>query len=247
MRKTAGGAGRRGRSLRVLVGVAAVLAALCACKKGGGEPAGPGPAGETRSSATADASEAGAVPPSAKPTEPDVASARVEPPAGAAAPAADAGGAQPPSRLAMTASVSVAILAPDRAAAMVGRGLGPQGETVDGSWTPAAEDVERFLDKLPERLEAGADRRGVEVAARLRERPAGADVPPGRYRAQIVGLTVGGKRFLFANFFCEGGAGGSENWEEDLVMVRDGGTCYFQAWFDVETGEYPRLTINGEG
>jgi hypothetical protein len=142
--------------------------------------------------------------------------------------------------------LSVAILAPDRAAALVGLGLGPQGEDVEGVWEPTAEDVEKFFDKLPERLEAGSDRRGAEVAARLREPPAAADVPAERYRAQLVGLKVGGKRYLFANFFCEGDGSG-ETWRESLVLVRDGGSCYFQVWFDVETGEYPRLAINGEG
>ena len=247
MRKATVGARSRESGSRMLVGLVVLLAAACACKKGGGSAAESGTPSAPQQPATADTGTTPTAPPATDAVAPEVGSAHVEPPPPAAdTSAADAAGPQPPFRVAMTAPLSVAILAPDHAAALVGLGLGPQGEDVEGFWEPTAEDVEKFFEKLPERLEAGSDRRGAEVAARLREPPAATDAPSERYRAQIVGLRVGGKRYLYANFFCEGDGSG-ETWRESLVLVRDGGSCYFQVWFDVETGEYPRLAINGEG
>jgi hypothetical protein len=241
---------KSGSLIPLLVCAVALVAAACACGKKSTSPAAEsGTPSAPQQPAPADMSTAPTAPPAtgADASAPDVGNAQVEPPPPAAdTGASDAVGPQPPFRVAMTAPLSVAILAPDRAAELVGRGLGPQGEDVEGFWEPTAEDVERFFEKLPGRLEADPDRRGAEVAARLREPPAAADAVWERYRAQLAGLKVGGKRYLFANFFCEGGAS-DEQWRESLVMVRDGGTCYFQVWFDVETGEYTHLSINGEG
>jgi len=232
MRGTTCSVRESGPLIPLLACAVALLAAACACKKSTGSAADAGAPTAPQPPATADVSTV--------PT--DVGSTQVEPPP----PAADGAGPQPPFRVAMAAPVSVVILAPDRAAAMVGLAFGPQGENIDGSWEPTAEDVERFFEKLPERLEADADRRGAEVAGRLRQSPAATDAPAERYRAQIVGLQVGGKRYLYGNFFCEADVP-AETLQGDLVLVRDGGTCYFQVWFDMETGEYPHLSINGEG
>jgi len=151
-------------------------------------------------------------------------------------------------RLSTVAGFAVGVLRADRPDEFAGRQLGPAGEVVDGIWEPSLEELRRFLGALPAALEtAGRDPRGAGVAARLRAEAAGGapDARGEAYRVQVVGLLVAGRKFVFANFFCEGGGLG-ERWEDTLVQVLDGGDCYLEAWFDVASGEFPRWFINGE-
>lgn len=135
-----------------------------------------------------------------------------------------------------------------QARSFVGSFLLPDSRPVEGVWTPTREDLDRLLAGLPARLEADRDRRGREVAENMRARLAGEnpDAPWDRYGVQVVGVTSAGRRLVYANFYCNPSQ--FEDWKEkSLVMVLDGGTCYFQVWFDPETGEYPRVVINGQG
>ena len=49
-------------------------------------------------------------------------------------------------------------------------------------------------------------------------------------------------RFNNGNYFCSDEA----NWRQELVMVIDGGECYFQVEYDVEGGLFTKLLVNGE-
>jgi hypothetical protein len=66
---------------------------------------------------------------------------------------------------------------------------------------------------------------------------------PERYFRQYVPVRRAGKRVLYLNAFCD------ENtpayWRKRLVIVTDGGTCYWQAFYDPATKKYSHLTING--
>lgn len=138
-------------------------------------------------------------------------------------------------------------LSRERTASFVGGFLLPDSRPVDAVWQPTRDDFDRLLAGLPARLEADRDRRGSVVAARLRQQLSGEppDAAWDRYGVQVVGVVSGERRLVYANFFC------NPRWTlrdrpEELVMVLDGGTCYFQVWFDVSSGEYPRVVINGE-
>ncbi|NMC71202.1 MAG: hypothetical protein GYA57_14205 [Myxococcales bacterium] len=135
-----------------------------------------------------------------------------------------------------------------RAQSFVGSFLLPDSRPVDAVWTPTRDDLDRLLAGLPARLEADRDRRGKEIAGSLRrvlsgDRP---DAAWDRYGVQVVGVVSGQRRLVYANFYCNP-SNFLDRDEEHLVMVLDGGTCFFQVWFDPETGEYPRVRINGAG
>ena len=85
------------------------------------------------------------------------------------------------------------------------------------------------------------------VLAELRAHPpredaALADKAPGYYR-QAIGYRSGGHRHLFVNYVCavEG------DWRTQLLVVKDGGSCYFQADIDLDAGAVAHLTVNGQG
>jgi hypothetical protein len=124
--------------------------------------------------------------------------------------------------------------------------FGPGGQRSERTWSPSEEILERMLAGLPERLEADRDGRGKEIAVRLRAQ-AGGEAPDASwdvYAGQIVGLEFDGRGLVYGNFFCAPER--HEGVGAELVMVLDGGSCYFQVWFDPESGDYPRVTINGE-
>ena len=117
---------------------------------------------------------------------------------------------------------------------------------MESLWEPEAADVERFLDALPVRFETGTDRRGPEVAARLRAQAAGrpSNEDRERYRGQIEGFVVGGKKVIHGMFFCEGSSV-IERWLDEAVAIDDGNDCYFEGWLDVESWDIPHGFING--
>lgn len=72
-----------------------------------------------------------------------------------------------------------------------------------------------------------------------RTRPRGTD----QYFAQFVGITRDGQPLIHANFFCDDFG---MDWRSDIVIVCDGGSCFFSVEYDPATGAYQNLMINGE-
>ena len=64
---------------------------------------------------------------------------------------------------------------------------------------------------------------------------------PDAYFRQYVPIRRAGHRLLYVNGFCEA----PSYWRTQLVIVMDGGTCYWQALYDPATDRYSSLTING--
>lgn len=63
------------------------------------------------------------------------------------------------------------------------------------------------------------------------------------YQRQYVGLVYGEQQVVYANFFC---TSASMDWQNDFVLVMDGGDCFFQVKYDMATGEFFDLRVNGE-
>lgn len=63
------------------------------------------------------------------------------------------------------------------------------------------------------------------------------------YTRQYFGIVQDGDYLILVNFFCDelGIA-----WQETAVIVDDGGECYFQTIYSVETNSFLSLKINGE-
>jgi len=104
----------------------------------------------------------------------------------------------------------------------------------DDYWTPSADDILKLEEKIAEYLSQNSNLlyRQPPVWERLDE-----------YQRQYIGLELGGKQIIFGNFFC---TSGRVNWREELVFMLDGGDCYFQVEYDVESGSFIMLMVNGE-
>ena len=105
-------------------------------------------------------------------------------------------------------------------------------ETIDDYWTPSRDDVLAFEQRLGPYLQGAAPQAGPGALKDLNE-----------YRRQYVGILVNGQRVIFANFFCDAY---HTDWQHEIVFVLDGGSCYFEVKYDVQTGAFYDLSIHGE-
>jgi hypothetical protein len=64
------------------------------------------------------------------------------------------------------------------------------------------------------------------------------------YKVQLLPGTIQGDKWVYANCFCESMG---TDWTKSLLMVRDGGKCYFQVRLNLTKGEYTDFMINGNG
>jgi hypothetical protein len=114
--------------------------------------------------------------------------------------------------------------------------LGSWLATGDGEieyWTPSESDVLALEAGRAAYLQDHADRfyEGVPVWERLNE-----------YNRQYIGIILGEKKIIYANYFCDSI---ETDWRKDFVFVLDGGDCFFQFKYDVDTAEFFDLQVNG--
>ncbi len=110
--------------------------------------------------------------------------------------------------------------------------LGFVNGPVDGYWTPAHADVMALEEALEPYLRQKVGQSYPEVAGGL-----------GRYKRQYFGFEANGQRQIAVNFFCNSY---NIDWQQQLVFVTDGGSCFFEVTYDVNTGTFTRLSVHGE-
>jgi len=105
-------------------------------------------------------------------------------------------------------------------------------ETINDYWTPSRDDVLAFEEGIGPYLQQAAPQTGPGSLSDLNE-----------YRRQYIGIVANGQRVIFANFFCNGY---DTDWQHKIVYPLDGGSCYFEVKYDVQTGAFYDLSIHGE-
>jgi hypothetical protein len=101
---------------------------------------------------------------------------------------------------------------------------------LDGVWVPNAGDVAAFESGLAAHMTKSVPAASKALPAKLKS-----------YKRQWFGVTAGSKKLIYGNFLCEAQPG----WDQAVIMVDDGGDCYFQLFYDVASREYLGLVING--
>jgi hypothetical protein len=108
-------------------------------------------------------------------------------------------------------------------------GVANQGETY---WTPSQVEVLALESQLGPYLQQAAPR---DYPGPLRDLS--------EYKRQYVGILVNGQQVIFVNFFCNTH---ELDWSREFVFVTDGGSCYFEVKYNLETGKFSELSIHGE-
>lgn len=102
------------------------------------------------------------------------------------------------------------------------------------SWTPQPEQIAALEAALVPFLQ-NADDPWLKPDPPIWER-----LPD--YERQYAGLVEEGQRIIYGNFFCDGEI---FEWQQEWIVVDDGGDCYFQIKYDVERDRLFDLSVNG--
>ncbi len=100
-------------------------------------------------------------------------------------------------------------------------------------WTPTLEQVKELEGLLPEYLKSHPP---------MDDKPVGDVFEYGR---QYFGVTNNGQKVIYLNAFCNPSRFDPQ-WEEEMIQVKDGGSCYFQVYFDPARKEFIHLHYNGQ-
>jgi hypothetical protein len=99
------------------------------------------------------------------------------------------------------------------------------------------DDVEDFWLPTEEDLHVAEDTIGRHIS----RTPTMGDGMLEAYR-QYGGFVENGERKIFVNSFCAE----FDDWRSSVIFVMDGGTCFWQAVYNVDTGEIEHIAVNGE-
>ncbi len=102
-------------------------------------------------------------------------------------------------------------------------------------WTPGAAEIQALETALPAFLaKSWPENRGplIDLA---------------KYRRQYFGLSHDGHRVIFVNAFCGPFAEATPDWGDRIVVVFDGGGCFFQVYYEPSKKQFHDLRVNGVG
>ena len=106
---------------------------------------------------------------------------------------------------------------------------------IDGPpfWTPTLDQVRELESLLPQYLAAHPP---------IDDKPV---INFSEYGRQYIGVTKDRRKLIYLNAFCRPQRFG-QKWEKEAVLVKDGGSCYFQIYFDPAEKEFIGLRYNGQ-
>ena len=63
------------------------------------------------------------------------------------------------------------------------------------------------------------------------------------FRQYVAGINGNGDKIVWINFFC--GPPKKKNWKNEIIMVADGGSCYFNLKVNLTEKKYYEYSVNG--
>jgi hypothetical protein len=102
-------------------------------------------------------------------------------------------------------------------------------------WTPTPEEIAPLEQGLATYLQEAATDRHPRI---WQELPT--------YKRQYLGVIVEGQREILGVFFCASYYDYFEDWPDEVAAVNDGGDCFFELRYNVETGTFHDLSVHGE-
>lgn len=127
------------------------------------------------------------------------------------------------------------ILPQSEAEALVGIKLLGLSSKVTGTWQPTQSDV------------AGPEANLHQVSDFPRSNFAWERIEhPEKYFRQYLGLAEGPRKLIYLSAYCGEGNGQAPGyWREHLFEIDDGGSCVWQALYDVSSRKFIGLRVNG--
>lgn len=101
------------------------------------------------------------------------------------------------------------------------------------TWVPAEYQAEELERELPSYLASAKHPKVVWIYTHLPD-----------YKRQYLGYIDSGHRMICVNAFCD--TTSHPEWREQIVIVFDGGNCYFHLRYDVDLMRFVGFGINSE-
>jgi hypothetical protein len=105
-------------------------------------------------------------------------------------------------------------------------------------WTPTGMDIgisEKLIKKCFD------DQKNATINRLLNRNPEDYDM-------QFVGaINENGEKIIWVNCFCKTHADSFKDWKTKLVMVKDGGNCFFNLKINIDKNSYTDVIVNGNG
>ena len=117
----------------------------------------------------------------------------------------------------------------DRAKQLCSR---PGPPKFQSTWKPSDTDIQTMESRLS-RISRLSTQSGI-LGVRIEH--------PDRYYRQYLGIVVDDHKFIFIKAFCDDKP--PDTWREFLIDICDGG-CSWGVVYDVATGEFSHLEMNG--
>lgn len=112
------------------------------------------------------------------------------------------------------------------------------GNKINGYFTPLREDVLKAEAGVVDYIDDHTPQvKGYPFVPDLDQKLA-------NYKRQYAGAVMSGKRKIWMNFFCRTI---NDGWKRKLFKVFGGGACYFNVLYDIDSGTFSELWINGLG
>ena len=105
------------------------------------------------------------------------------------------------------------------------------------TWTPTDDDVQKALLKIYEFIDnpSGANDLENKEIIKIKNKFSS-------YKVQFVGVEINGEKRIWCNFFC---SDSFDYWKKNVVIVDDGGFCFWQIEYDYKTGKCINFISNG--
>lgn len=115
-----------------------------------------------------------------------------------------------------------------------------------GVWTKyfaPTSSAETWEPSLGDMNEVEADLPQITTLSKTDPDPSRRIDNPTEYYRQYLAVSTNGKRKLFLNAICS--AHQDANWRKSLIVVEDGGKCFWHAIYDPSTRTFSDLSVNG--
>jgi hypothetical protein len=126
------------------------------------------------------------------------------------------------------------VLPQSEAKSLLGTGRVPK-IALTGTWDPTQAEISQ--------VEASLN----QVAVLSRKGPPYSVIrDPERYFRQYLGLLAGARKLIYVSAYCGFNYEKPPSyWQSKLFEIDDGGTCVWQALYDVSTNKFISLSVNG--
>jgi hypothetical protein len=128
------------------------------------------------------------------------------------------------------------VLLPESEAKNLARNFPKSGpDKIDGGWQPSEPQIQTLEANLQHI--SGLKNYSAPNGERIEH--------PESYFRQYLAVVRAGRKLIYVNAVCD--VKQIPYWHDHIAIVADGGSCFWQSWYDPSTEKFLEIYINGRG